>query len=75
MNYWSAEMSNLDVTQPLFDYIQVNDIANLRETQRKSTSSHLQNTWGPRGAYTAQVLYNVSEGFVTHGEMNVRLQS
>ncbi|KAG0695845.1 glycoside hydrolase family 95 protein [Suillus ampliporus] len=51
MNYWPAEMSNLDVTQSLFDYI--------------------QNTWGPRGAYTAQVLYNISEGFVTHGEMNI----
>lgn len=23
MNYWSAEMTNLDVTQPLFDYFQV----------------------------------------------------
>lgn len=23
MNYWSAEMSNMDVTQSLFDYIQV----------------------------------------------------
>ncbi|KAG1733874.1 glycoside hydrolase family 95 protein [Suillus paluster] len=51
MNYWPAEMTNLDVTQSLFDYI--------------------QNTWGPRGAYTAQVLYNISEGFVTHGEMNI----
>ncbi|OJA17722.1 hypothetical protein AZE42_04789 [Rhizopogon vesiculosus] len=51
MNYWSAEMSNMDVTKSLFDYI--------------------QNTWGPRGAYTAQVLYNISEGFVTHGEMNI----
>ncbi|KAG1768876.1 glycoside hydrolase family 95 protein [Suillus placidus] len=51
MNYWAAEMSNLDVTQSLFDYI--------------------ENTWGPRGAYTAQVLYNISEGFVTHGEMNI----
>jgi hypothetical protein len=23
MNYWAAEMSNLDVTQSLFDYIEV----------------------------------------------------
>lgn len=51
MNYWAAELSNLDVTQSLFDYI--------------------EHTWGPRGAYTAQVLYNISEGFVTHGEMNI----
>ncbi|KAJ6466949.1 glycoside hydrolase family 95 protein [Mycena sanguinolenta] len=51
MNYWSAEMSNLDVTAPLFTYFQKN--------------------WAPRGAYTAQVLYNISRGWVTHDEMNI----
>jgi alpha-L-fucosidase 2 len=51
MNYWSAEMSNLDVTAPLFTYFQKN--------------------WAPRGAYTAQVLYNISRGWVTHNEMNI----
>lgn len=49
MNYWSAEMSNLDVTQPLFDYIQVNDIANnLRETQEIdliSSAEYLGTPW------------------------------
>ncbi|KAF8234486.1 glycoside hydrolase family 95 protein [Tricholoma matsutake] len=49
MNYWSAEMTNLDVTQSLFDYF--------------------QKTWAPRGAFTAQVLYNISRGWVTHNEI------
>ncbi|KAJ7220491.1 glycoside hydrolase family 95 protein [Mycena pura] len=51
MNYWSAEMSNLDVTSSLFTYFEKN--------------------WAPRGAYTAQVLYNISRGWVTHNEMNI----
>ncbi|KAF9060966.1 glycoside hydrolase family 95 protein [Rhodocollybia butyracea] len=51
MNYWSAEMSNLNVAGSLFDYI--------------------EKTWAPRGAITAQVLYNISRGFVTHDEMNI----
>ncbi|KAF8066795.1 glycoside hydrolase family 95 protein [Lyophyllum atratum] len=49
MNYWGAEMTNLDVTRPLFDYF--------------------QKTWEPRGALTAQVLYNISRGWVTHNEI------
>ncbi|KAF5381765.1 hypothetical protein D9615_005480 [Tricholomella constricta] len=51
MNYWAAEMTNLDVTRPLFDYF--------------------EKTWAPRGALTAQVLYNISRGWVTHNEMNI----
>ncbi|RDB26766.1 putative alpha-fucosidase A [Hypsizygus marmoreus] len=51
MNYWGAEITNLDVTRPLFDYF--------------------EKTWAPRGALTAQVLYNISRGWVTHNEMNV----
>ncbi|KAJ7868836.1 glycoside hydrolase family 95 protein [Mycena leptocephala] len=51
MNYWSAEMSNLDVMSPLFTYFEKN--------------------WAPRGAQTAQVLYNISRGWVTHNEMNI----
>ncbi|KAJ7103723.1 glycoside hydrolase family 95 protein [Mycena epipterygia] len=51
MNYWSAEMSNLDVTSGLFTYFEKN--------------------WAPRGAQTAQVLYNISRGWVTHNEMNI----
>ncbi|KAH9950824.1 glycoside hydrolase family 95 protein [Amylocystis lapponica] len=49
MNYWFAEMTNMDLVTPLFDYI--------------------QNTWQPRGEYTAQVLYNISRGWVTHDEI------
>ncbi|KAJ6551471.1 glycoside hydrolase family 95 protein [Mycena capillaripes] len=49
MNYWSAEMSNLDVTASLFTYFEKN--------------------WAPRGAQTAQILYNISRGWVTHNEI------
>ncbi|KAJ3802095.1 glycoside hydrolase family 95 protein [Lentinula aff. detonsa] len=51
MNYWSAEMSNLNVAGSLFDYI--------------------EKTWAPRGAMTAQILYNISRGWVTHDEVNI----
>uniref|UniRef100_A0A0W0FSY2 Putative glycoside hydrolase family 95 protein n=1 Tax=Moniliophthora roreri TaxID=221103 RepID=A0A0W0FSY2_MONRR len=51
MNYWSAEMTNLDVTKSLFDYFEKN--------------------WAPRGAQTAQRLYNISHGWVVHNEMNI----
>ncbi|THU90400.1 glycoside hydrolase family 95 protein [Dendrothele bispora CBS 962.96] len=51
MNYWSAEMSNLNVMQALFDYF--------------------EKTWAPRGAETAQVLYNISRGWTTHNEVNI----
>ncbi|KAF9465865.1 glycoside hydrolase family 95 protein [Collybia nuda] len=51
MNYWSAEMTNLDVHRPLFDYF--------------------QKTWAPRGTLTAQVLYNITRGWVVHNEMNI----
>ncbi|KAH0828626.1 glycoside hydrolase family 95 protein [Lanmaoa asiatica] len=49
MNYWFAEMTNMNVVVPLFDYF--------------------ENTWAPRGAYTAWVLYNISTGWVTHSEI------
>ncbi|KAF9465864.1 glycoside hydrolase family 95 protein [Collybia nuda] len=51
MNYWSAEMTNLNVHRPLFDYF--------------------QKTWAPRGEFTAQVLYNITRGWVVHNEVNV----
>ncbi|KAI0055966.1 hypothetical protein BV25DRAFT_1921377 [Artomyces pyxidatus] len=31
----------------------------------------MEKTWAPRGAQTAQVLYNISRGWVTHDEMNI----
>ncbi|KAG9311360.1 glycoside hydrolase family 95 protein [Chiua virens] len=48
MNYWFAEVTNMNVVVPLFDYF--------------------ENTWAPRGAYTAWVMYNISSGWVTHSE-------
>ncbi|EIW76069.1 glycoside hydrolase family 95 protein [Coniophora puteana RWD-64-598 SS2] len=49
MNYWFAEMTNLNVTQSLWNYF--------------------EDTWAPRGAETAQILYNISQGWVTHDEI------
>ncbi|OCH86005.1 glycoside hydrolase family 95 protein [Obba rivulosa] len=51
MNYWFAEMTNMDVVTPLFDY--------------------MEKTWAPRGAETAQILYNISQGWVTHDELQI----
>ncbi|KAF7760242.1 CAZyme family GH95 [Agaricus bisporus var. burnettii] len=51
MNYWSADMTNLDVSKPLFEYFLKN--------------------WAPRGAYTAEVLYNTTRGWTVHNEMNI----
>ncbi|KAI0764822.1 Six-hairpin glycosidase-like protein [Fomes fomentarius] len=51
MNYWFAEMTQMDVVTPLFDYF--------------------EKTWVPRGTQTAQNLYNISQGWVTHNEMNI----
>ncbi|KAH8823318.1 glycoside hydrolase family 95 protein [Flagelloscypha sp. PMI_526] len=31
----------------------------------------MQKTWAPRGAITAEVLYNSTRGWVTHNEMNI----
>ncbi|TDL22531.1 glycoside hydrolase family 95 protein [Rickenella mellea] len=36
-----------------------------------SLFNYIQHTWAPRGAQTAQVLYNISQGWVTHDEMNI----
>ncbi|KAM5543882.1 hypothetical protein V8D89_002499 [Ganoderma adspersum] len=51
MNYWFAELTDMDVVRPLFDYI--------------------EKTWAPRGSLTAQYLYNISQGWATHDEMNI----
>uniref|UniRef100_A0A8H8CIZ1 Glycoside hydrolase family 95 protein n=1 Tax=Psilocybe cubensis TaxID=181762 RepID=A0A8H8CIZ1_PSICU len=32
---------------------------------------YIERTWAPRGVQTAQVLYNISRGWVTHDEMNI----
>ncbi|EJD07952.1 glycoside hydrolase family 95 protein [Fomitiporia mediterranea MF3/22] len=53
MNYWLAEMTNLDVSKPLFNYI--------------------AKTYAPRGAYTAQVLYNITQGWVVHTEVMFKI--
>lgn len=37
----------------------------------QSLWDYMQYTWAPRGAYTAEVLYNITRGWVVHNEMNV----
>lgn len=66
MNYWSAEMTNLELMTSLFDYINVgfSFIPGVQDLMM------LKKTWAPRGAYTAQVLYNMSQGWVTHDEVS-----
>ncbi|KAH9896616.1 Six-hairpin glycosidase-like protein [Cubamyces lactineus] len=32
---------------------------------------YIEKTWAPRGAQTAQYLYNIEQGWVTHNEMNI----
>ncbi|KAI0916115.1 hypothetical protein AcW1_010031 [Taiwanofungus camphoratus] len=34
-------------------------------------SDYIEKTWAPRGTETAQILYNISRGWVTHNEMNI----
>ncbi|KAK0199846.1 glycoside hydrolase family 95 protein [Desarmillaria ectypa] len=36
-----------------------------------SLFDYFEKNWAPRGAITAQVLYNISRGWVTHNEMNI----
>jgi alpha-L-fucosidase 2 len=38
---------------------------------QKPLFDYIQDTWAPRGAQTAQLIYNVSRGWVTHNEMDV----
>lgn len=66
MNYWIAEMTNLDVTRPLFDYFEVWILSSYVLSVLRL--GH-QKTWAPRGEYTAHVLYNISRGWVTHNEV------
>ncbi|KAH8109494.1 glycoside hydrolase family 95 protein [Phellopilus nigrolimitatus] len=40
---------------------------NLNVTQ--SLFNYIEKTWAPRGEYTARVLYNISQGWVTHDEI------
>lgn len=72
MNYWSAETTNLDVSQSLFDYMEVNVPVHM--THEVSYVPFPQKTWAPRGAYTAEVLYNITRGWVTHNEVFLSLQ-
>jgi alpha-L-fucosidase 2 len=34
---------------------------------------YMEKTWVPRGEYTAQVLYNITRGWVTHNEVRLEI--
>ena len=70
MNYWFAEMTNMDVVRPLFDYFEVRVRDALPLLHSDSMRYVRQKTWVPRGEYTAKVLYNISEGWVVHDEVS-----
>ncbi len=69
MNYWFAEMTNMDLITPLFDYIEVRVFLSFWTDLIDIQGSLYQKTWAPRGAETAQTLYNISRGWVTHNEV------
>ncbi|KAI0367157.1 hypothetical protein BV20DRAFT_1024789 [Pilatotrama ljubarskyi] len=71
MNYWFAELTSMDVVAPLFDYFEVYIFATGHLATAFVADTTLQKTWVPRGSQTAQYLYNISEGWVTHNEMNI----
>ena len=66
MNYWFAEMTNMNLVKPLFDYIEV-CVTWFLNTYLHSHSR--QKTWVPRGMETATILYNITRGWVTHNEV------
>jgi len=45
MNYWSAEMSNMDVTQSVFDYIQVMSLHEYLVVDLTSSAEYLGSPW------------------------------
>lgn len=44
---------------------------NATVSARISNAIYLQQNWAPRGSETAKILYNISEGWVTHDEVGV----
>lgn len=64
--YWPVETTGMDITQTLWDFIQVILEAYLNTVILIS----LQKTVVPRGGDTAAILYNVSRGWVMHDEVS-----
>lgn len=61
-------MTNMDVTGSLFDYFEVGVLDARKELH---FDGGLQKNWAPRGTETAQILYNISRGWVTHNEVSI----
>lgn len=66
MNYWAAEMTNMNLVKPLFDYMEVSTSTSRGPMVRLNVC---KKTWVPRGTETAQILYNITRGWVTHNEV------
>ncbi|KAF8908099.1 glycoside hydrolase family 95 protein [Gymnopilus junonius] len=64
-NAWSADANiNLQMNYWMAEMTGLSSLT-------PSLFNYIEKTWAPRGAYTAQVLYNISRGWVVHDEMNI----
>ncbi|CAE6471587.1 unnamed protein product [Rhizoctonia solani] len=68
MNYWFAEMTGLNVTPTLWNYMEVVDPAWPYASLALTFTS--QKTWVPRGSETAKILYNATGGWVVHNAVS-----
>ncbi|KDQ52890.1 glycoside hydrolase family 95 protein [Jaapia argillacea MUCL 33604] len=64
-NPWSAD-ANINLQM---NYWMVESTFSDSTVLTQSLWDYMENTWAPRGAYTAEVLYNISQGWVTHDEV------
>ncbi|KAJ7901652.1 glycoside hydrolase family 95 protein [Mycena leptocephala] len=64
-NPWGAD-SNINIQMNYWSA----EMSNMPDVM-SSLFTYFEKNWAPRGAQTAQVLYNISRGWVTHNEMNI----
>ncbi|KAA1477785.1 glycoside hydrolase family 95 protein [Dentipellis sp. KUC8613] len=65
-NMWSADYhANINTQMNYW----MAEMLGLNVTQ--SMWDYMEKTWAPRGSETAQILYNIDQGWVTHNEMNI----
>ena len=65
---WSADYhANINVQMCYW----AAEITNMGPSVMQGLWDYMEYTWAPRGEYTAEVLYNISCGWVTHNEMNI----
>ncbi|KAJ7905032.1 glycoside hydrolase family 95 protein [Mycena leptocephala] len=65
-NPWGAD-SNINIQMNYWSA----EMSNMPDVMSSLFTYFEVQNWAPRGAQTAQVLYNISRGWVTHNEMNI----